>query len=445
MRRSPAVPSRQRGVVAIVVALMLAALVGMIALVADLGHLFVTRTALQNAADAAALAGARELDGTAAGIGRAVAQANAVAAQNHYDFHNPVAGAGGGLFIEVGATPDAMVDASGVTSDAEAANKVFLRASTGERPIAAWFSRIWGVTQMRTSGSAVAGRGASELAVVAVCALPDDPANPDDNELGYERGVTYRASDTNPLAPGTLFWIDTGSNDGNCSNSTTQSLPFACAGRIPYSVPVGGFVYTNTGMADPQLEALDARFDVFNSKNRCDPLRAPPDRNIREYRFNANGAGTPKLWMQADPVQQSLLFVPFGSSDRPKLRAQRTFADYGVLWSAARPVGATPADWPARYGGTATNYPSPSPYAQTNGPFFAAPSHTPKAGRRMLNVAIIDCASATGGNCRPLRVLGYGVYFLQRKANVAQDKDIYLEFVRLLPDSFPQAEIRLYR
>jgi hypothetical protein len=281
--------------------------------------------------------------------------------------------------------------------------------------------------------------------MVAVCAQPDDPANPDDNELGYERGVTYRASDTNPLAPGTLFWIDVNGNAGNCSNSTTQSLPFACAGKMPFSAPVGGIVYTNTGVADPQLEALDSRFDVFNKKNRCDPASAPPDRNVREYRFNAVGAGAPRAWMEPDPTRQSLTFVAFGSSDRPKLRADRSFADYGVLWSAARPDGATPADWPTRYGGAAFNYPSPSPYAQTNGQYFAAPTQPGKAGRRMLNLAIIDCSTASGGNCRPLRVLGYGKFFLQRKANVPQDRDIYLEFVRLLPDSFPQAEIRLYR
>ena len=58
----------QRGVTAILVALLLVVLVGFTALAIDIGHLVLARNELQNAADAGALAGARFLyneDGTA--------------------------------------------------------------------------------------------------------------------------------------------------------------------------------------------------------------------------------------------------------------------------------------------------------------------------------------------------------------------------------------------
>ena len=55
----------QKGGVAIIVALSLPVLIGMAGLALDLGKLYVTKTELQNAADACALAAAVELDGTA--------------------------------------------------------------------------------------------------------------------------------------------------------------------------------------------------------------------------------------------------------------------------------------------------------------------------------------------------------------------------------------------
>jgi Flp pilus assembly protein TadG len=57
-----------RGVTAVFVAIVLTALAGFLALVINVGHGYVIRNQLQNAADASALAAARELDGTDAGL-----------------------------------------------------------------------------------------------------------------------------------------------------------------------------------------------------------------------------------------------------------------------------------------------------------------------------------------------------------------------------------------
>src|SRR5512139_2775814 len=76
---------RQSGAVAIMTAFALVLLIAMIGLVVDLGYLYTRKTELQNAADAAALAGARELNGTAAGVTAAVAQAIALANANSSD------------------------------------------------------------------------------------------------------------------------------------------------------------------------------------------------------------------------------------------------------------------------------------------------------------------------------------------------------------------------
>nr|WP_281722355.1 Tad domain-containing protein [Nitrosomonas nitrosa] len=62
-QRNGYVPRKERGAVAVIVALSLVVLVGFVGLALDLGKLFVAKTELQNSADACALAAARELTG----------------------------------------------------------------------------------------------------------------------------------------------------------------------------------------------------------------------------------------------------------------------------------------------------------------------------------------------------------------------------------------------
>lgn len=60
-------PGRQRGAVAVMAGVLIFALLLMVGLVIDLGHLYVAKSELQNAADACALSGARELNDLSAG------------------------------------------------------------------------------------------------------------------------------------------------------------------------------------------------------------------------------------------------------------------------------------------------------------------------------------------------------------------------------------------
>ena len=76
----------ERGSVLAVSALGLLALVLALGLCVDISHFYVVKAELQNAADAAALAGASALNSRAAGIDEA--QARAVALMNNYEFNN---------------------------------------------------------------------------------------------------------------------------------------------------------------------------------------------------------------------------------------------------------------------------------------------------------------------------------------------------------------------
>ena len=77
---------KERGAILYIVAASLVVLIGFAGFAIDLGMLYNVKTDLQNATDAAALAGAWQLDGTTTGINNAVT--SAINAANKYNFNN---------------------------------------------------------------------------------------------------------------------------------------------------------------------------------------------------------------------------------------------------------------------------------------------------------------------------------------------------------------------
>lgn len=449
----------QRGAVAVIVAICIAVLIGMLGLVLDLGHLFVAKTELQNAADAAALSGARELDGTLAGLNRAEARAIETAAKNRYDLNNQTVELMA-ADLWVGNCPgDECMLPIGAVSAENVKDKSFLKVDTGSRNFSTWFIHVLTNTFSQTSTFAVAVAGIylPNITPIGMCQIWNDPDNPNDNELGYERGLSYKLSDVNPISPGDHIWIIPGMMPptpcGPATASTAQSLPYVCTGTVAFTPSIGDSVYTNTGISVPQLSALDSRFGDYTPQSRCENATAPADTNVREYRYNSSNLGSPTDWMEPNPIRQSVRFMssvdPVTGLRRPVKSGERNFDDLGVIWSSSRPSGAVTGDWDTLYGGTATSYPEPSPYKQSAGnAFHQGPSGGLQslAGRRNINVLILDCVGMTGGGvCAQSRVMGIGSFLLQRRADVPSDRDIYIEFNGLLPSSFRSSDIRLYR
>ena len=86
-RPFPGRPVRQRGAVTILVALALVVLVGFVGLAIDGGRLYLTKTELQNSADACALAASYELTTlTSTNYSKAAAAGQTVALRNHVNF-----------------------------------------------------------------------------------------------------------------------------------------------------------------------------------------------------------------------------------------------------------------------------------------------------------------------------------------------------------------------
>jgi hypothetical protein len=423
-----AIPRRQRGAIAILFGLTIFVLFGFMALAIDLGRTYVVRTELQNAADAAALAGAIQLNQTAAGVccgaDSAVTRAIAMAAQNNFKFSSPVVITIADL--SVGSCPEdsCMVAASTVTTNALAAGKTFLRVHIPSGALATFFAGIPavagdpGTPSTSTFGRAVAGHFVTQIIPMGVCAI--DPATKGGvipvtgelTEFGFRRGIAYNIPQLNPLggASGDPLWINPlNSPPAACNpanSSATTMKPFICTGTSTVVISVPGTVYANTGGSyGPMEKALNSRFDDFAGGSGCDPASAPPDINIRSYDIaNPNAAPpippppppmnvwSPRNWTEPGldtlPERQSIeINAATGKPYNPA-----TMQQYGALWSYSRAVhaaGTSPnasagasfglADWPALYAGLTAD-PSGYPAAAAIPPFpagtLAAPYHT---------------------------------------------------------------------
>jgi len=515
------IKSRQHGAVAIIVAICLVVLIGMLGLVIDLGHLYVAKTELQNAADAAALSGAKELDRSLAGVTRARDSAIEAARRNKYDLNATVVTLTAADNLWVGSCPDdgtcTMVRINTVTTNAAAADKTFLKADTGSKSLNTWFIQVLSnaLSSTRTFGMAVAGRYVVNIAPIGVCAI--DPANPTLNnagellEYGYRRGMGYNLLAINDAKKGLAglsqvpLWInpiDVPPNACDPSNSSDSTLrPFICAGESS-SIVDGGSVYINTGVQSSQERFLNSRFDNSQSfgNNKCDATANPPDSNVQKYTApGPAGAvpacppsssdvkcGLPRDWtepgLNAQPTAQTVRLnsatpgKPVGYPNVPS-----NVGDLGALWTfshAVRYDGAvtgnvgtpfTISDWGPAGGGanlykldsdtSANGYPTTAgsgfpagtqaaPYNQPAGNKYhePPPTHPPGlSGRRVINVAIINCDVAAGGSgsCRTMPVKAIGRFFMTVEASFPSNFET--EFAGIVDTGQLPRDVRLYR
>lgn len=178
---------RQRGTIAALTAIGMLAILAMAGLALDMSHAFLNKTRLQNAADAAALAAAKELDDTgstalADQTANTVFMANAAAAGNG-EVNDAVAN---GMTITTGYSDTLYPFVAG------GAAPRYVRVSTSRMELDAWFIGVLGLNNKEVDASAVAGPSPTldqvcNVAPIMVCGEPD--TDPDDNLFhGYEFG-----------------------------------------------------------------------------------------------------------------------------------------------------------------------------------------------------------------------------------------------------------------
>lgn len=442
--------SRQRGAMLLVVTFSLIVLFGIAALVLDVGRVYIIKNQLQNAADAGALRGAKALDGTAGGLITAESKAREAALTNEFKL---VASALTNAEIDVyfAATPfPASWTSADATCRSTPSNCFFIRVDTRAGGIASFFAGIVGVDSAAAKALAVAGRFTVDVTPLAACAidLNDCPDITATGTCGYAKGLSYKVSEVNPIGPGTLYWIDPEATTPSCNVTSANALrPYVCQGKVNSGVAHASTVYTNTGIsAGPILGAMDSRFGDYPSASQCAPDTAPPDTNIMQY-LCPLGANC------AVANNNPSVTVDWTSGTFTSQAAHRTSVDGvmpmtfdtdGVIWSAVSPPTA-----PISGRASNTNYPGlGTPYSQTSGSYFSAPTGSGAAfkvsGRRLINLIIVQCTTS-GGVCRPATVKAIGQFLLTRRSSIPSDKEIYTEFVRVIPQGELNTEIKLYR
>lgn len=470
---------RQRGAVAVMFIGAVLVIFGFFGLALDLSMVYNRKTEMQNAADAVALAAAAELNGTGAGVGLALQRA----AERFVTLPGTVVGGvsyqystrtmeWSDVAISFGPGPDGPWSTAGAAA-AKPDGLLFARVDTSRLDasygqVATLFIQVLApsLKTVTAPAIAVAGRTALRVTPLGICAMRPEEARNHKGELeefGFRRGAAYDLMQLNPdsTASGSTFLIHPlippGAAGAVPAFNAATAAPFVCTGTMAVARVTGGQVAVSSPFPLGDLfGSLNSRFDAYSAP--CTPESAPPDSNIREYRFDS---GTVP-WMGSAPTSQAAAqslaegkrWTVVGPDDTP---AGTTAVQYGPLWAYAKAAkfsaysAGTPepkagyatfgtADWATLYSAgkpTASGYPATTPYAQTGGANFKAPTRKGIRDRRVLNVPLLSCP-VTGNHAT---ILGLGRFFMTVQADATT---LVAEFAGLVPEQSLGANVRLY-
>ena len=378
---------KQRGAIGILVVAGLVALLAMAALALDSSHAMLNKTRLQNAVDAAALSGAKELDLTEKDVFLARAAAEAAFGANSSAFGNSEMGeaySDGTIQLEVqfSRTLDPFVPG---TIPAE-----YVRVRARNFRLPAWFAPVVGITEKVVAASAVAGPSptidtACNIAPVMVCGEPDpDQENGGAPTWGYEAGepdVLKMSSNTSDVGPGNFQLIRLGDNTGGAD------IREAMAGGYDGCATTGDLVETEPGnTVGPVVQGLNTRFGVYSGPMGGTESLYPPD-VITEQPFPlvTYDSDTDQIYQGTTPVQ--------GAEDLAY--------NYDLYQSALA---------------------------------LQSYNHPPELGgkylRREWTVPIGDCSGTTNGQGQ-VPLLGFGCFFLLQEAiQQGNESHVFGQFIR---------------
>lgn len=356
---------QQQGIVAVLVAIGLLALLAMAGLAIDTGHLVLNKSRLQSTVDAAALAAAKTLDETGS-----EAQASAAANQVFTVNADRLRGAtGAAVTIQYSSALSPFVPGS------SPANYVRVRANN--LSWRAGFVRALGFGTLATGASAVAGPSAPigapcDLFPVAVCAVTGTSGpywgyEPYPNATVTLLKLASSAAGTT-FGPGNFQLIRVG---GTGSNVLRHNMAGGAACVEPGS---GGMVEVDPepgNVTGPVAQGMNTRFGLYEGPLRGGASTYPPD-------------------FVTSPSPQT----PFSSPDGETVRYNNQPAS-GITAEMY-----SYADYEADYAAEPPNY------TNSEG----------RPRRRVITVPIVDCSNPVSGTSANLPVKGFGSFFLLQPA-----------------------------
>lgn len=474
----------QRGAVAIMFATTLIVMLGFCALALDLARLYNRKVELQSVADAAALAAAKELDGTAAGVAKAIDRAADAAERLMYQYNRePIVWSDAAIsfsaspapesgWVNAGAaaaSPDGLlfvkVDTSGLDPAYGTADTLFMQVVTTRHT-------------MNATGRAIAGRSSINVTPLAICAMSADPGSARVNpgvgnvelvEYGFRRGVSYDLMRLNPNGTNPENFVISpidppGPKEGPAVHTTPPMVgPFICTGTMAMTRVTGGKVTVRRPFPLGALyQHFNTRFGQYAGTD-CTPAAAPPDSNVKPYHYNSIG------WMNPAPGGQSAQVTTVRGrletvADLPPGAPGASASMYGPLWSFAKAArfisyvpGAAepesgymtflPTNWSSLYSpgnpAATSGYPATTPYLASSGANYQAPSSDHKPGlrsRRLLHLPLLSCPVPAGATERT-DVLAIGRFFMTVPATPTS---LSAEFAGVVPEQSLKGRVELY-
>ncbi len=299
----PPRPASQQGTVALIVALAMAALLGMLALVLDSGQLYISKTEMQGAADACALAAARELvcDGTSdACLLNARAAGRFVARQNK-----------AGLQRTAVAVPDAGITFSsslGGSYSAGGPNQARFVRCTADASVAPWLMGLFGAGASRVAATAVGTPSPAQTFCLSTpMALCTASGSGPDHGLSAAAWVaaTSNGSEAGDTLTGGMRWA-TLSGDTDATAISDQM-----AGATPVcGLATGRSILLPSGAQPGAKAAYNTRFGLYlGGASAYKAANAPPD--LTGYAYPTSAIALDSSAAFTDYLGRSAAHTPF--------------------------------------------------------------------------------------------------------------------------------------
>ncbi len=271
IRRRPSLRQKQQGVVAILVAMTIVVMVGMVGLAVDLGQLFVSKTELQNAADACALAGVNAIP---AGLESSESAATTVAQRHKVVFQNSVVGGQNSTVAVDYSQSNVNGPYLSRLSLAVSAKPNFVRCSVSRSSIGTYFIQVLnalpGVSIGPQSVSAVAI--ARKINSQMTCAVPVAACEGSLTGLTKGKWITQDLGEDSSAGGGNkgIRWVDFSAPAGGASEvSGLLTGPGQCA------LPTEGADVYEPGVKASVAAAFNSRFGIYHGSTK--PEDGSPD------------------------------------------------------------------------------------------------------------------------------------------------------------------------
>ena len=352
----------ERGSVLALSAVGMLAFLAAVGLCVDVSHFYVVNAELQNAADAAALAGASALNRKPEGITKAVARATEEV-WNNYDFNNKeaVIEAKNVTFAVNLGGPYMEADAAKQTGTVE--NVRFVKVVVPPKAVGVFFAQIaLKASSVDLSREATAGMTMSPNVFCdwIPLAVIEDPAAPFVKTQSY----TLRAAPQNSVSSGNYQILAVTGRGGSATREDLARGIQECAGP--------GSVYTKDTKpgvsAGPVRQGLNTRFDDYAAG--MDPSEFPPDLNVKDpLTFENYGKEGFRQAPRHDGVaNRRMVLVPIVlKAEFENGRDTVTFDRFALFFLKTKVDGGNGGDFQAEYLDTLSAY-SAGAYVPGGGP-----------------------------------------------------------------------------